>query len=535
MTGFEHGALQDASSLFSTVTAGSEAPAIETSVVRNGSASLKIAKPSGTSSNYVGQASGGTVAVYRFAVRFAAAPASTIGFQAVSTADGAPGSLQLQYNPASSRFESRIGATVLAGTTPVAPGQWYVVDARFDVTSGTRSVEWRINGVSQPTNTLAIAASTISEIRFGGTSSGDVFTAYYDDLALSTTMADYPIGDGRILALRPAAAGAHDTPGDFGDDDGSAIDASSWQRVDDDPASSLADFVQQQTASGTSYLEWSLQDATDTARAVRAVVQYHSSGTIANSAATHIIGTSTADQAFQAGSMAQVTAGYGAAMVTPPGGGFTAAELSSLRIRTGYRTGAGSTPYWDAVLVEVEYPNGPPQSLSIRVDAYDQDGSGPHTAPATSAFGTMLPGSTAYLESRVTVSTEASNGYTLSAYDSDANGALFSPAAASSIPWTATGTVPAPSAWAGTGVGISAFGGSQTPARWCTGGQVNCTVIDDADLLWAPLTGSAQSIASMNAATSGDTTRVPIRMSLPTNQAPGAYAGYVTFTATASP
>lgn len=175
-------------------------------------------------------------------------------------------------------------------------------------------------------------------------------------------------------------------------------------------------------------------------------------------------------------------------------------------------------------------------TLTISVEAYGADGSGPTTAPASGSLGTLFPGATDAVEARVTVATDWSGGYKLWAHDADdvTNGGLSGPAG--SIPWTTSGSVAMPEAWAGSGIGISAFGGAATPARWCAGGQANCTVVDDADLLWAALTGTDQEIASNGVANlTGDTTRVPVRLTVPAGQAPGSYSGQVAFTAIGQP
>jgi hypothetical protein len=174
-------------------------------------------------------------------------------------------------------------------------------------------------------------------------------------------------------------------------------------------------------------------------------------------------------------------------------------------------------------------------SLTLAVAAYDADGGGPSTT-ATS-LGTVLPGSSATSEVRATVTTTNPNGYTLALDDPDGNGAAYKAAApAATVPWAGLGTVAAPAAWSGTGIGVSAFGGASTPARWCTGGAANCTSTTDVDLLWAALTASPQVVSSKaSAAAGGDTTRLPVRASIAAGQAAGGYSGTLELTATAIP
>lgn len=181
------------------------------------------------------------------------------------------------------------------------------------------------------------------------------------------------------------------------------------------------------------------------------------------------------------------------------------------------RDGAGNLGAWvcsDGVLID--------GTLTLSIASYE-----------TVALGLQTPGTPTYGETRATVTTDAPNGYTLALHDSDANGALYD--GTNNVPWNTSGTVAGPGAWTGTGVGVSAFGGSATPARWCSGGQVNCTTIDDADLLWAQPTNTSQTISSASAPITNDTTRIPIRLTVPATQPPNSYSGTIAITAVALP
>ena len=171
-------------------------------------------------------------------------------------------------------------------------------------------------------------------------------------------------------------------------------------------------------------------------------------------------------------------------------------------------------------------------TLTIDVQGYDQGGSGPTGASLN--FAALSPPADVTGELRVTVVTNNPSGYSLSARDSDGQaGALNN--GATPLPWSASGTVAAPGAFPGSGVAISAFAGGQTPARWCTGGQVNCTSTTDTDLLWAPLTAVDQQMSGLSTTTGGDITRVPLRVRVPAAQPPGSYTGSLQLTVVANP
>jgi hypothetical protein len=181
------------------------------------------------------------------------------------------------------------------------------------------------------------------------------------------------------------------------------------------------------------------------------------------------------------------------------------------------RDGAGNVSAWacsDGVRVD--------GTMTLSIAGYE-----------TVAVGLIVPDSTVYVEARATVTTDAPGGYTLALHDPDGNGAMYN--GSSQLPWNTSGTVTTPAVWSGTGMGISAFGGAQTPARWCTGGQVNCTSQSDPDLRWAQLTGTSQTVSGTNAPINNDVTRIPARITVPTTQPTGTYAGTIALTALAVP
>lgn len=139
------------------------------------------------------------------------------------------------------------------------------------------------------------------------------------------------------------------------------------------------------------------------------------------------------------------------------------------------------------------------------------------------------------------MTTTSPGGYTLSAHDPDANGAIYNAGAGANVIWNLAGTVGAPAVFAGDGIAISVFGGNQTPPAWCNANQALCpdtgnpAELTDTDLRWARLTGTAQQISLNNAPITNDTTRIATRMRVPAVQAPGTYTGAITITATAVP
>jgi hypothetical protein len=102
---------------------------------------------------------------------------------------------------------------------------------------------------------------------------------------------------------------------------------------------------------------------------------------------------------------------------------------------------------------------------------------------ATASFGNITPGTNACANSgsgtETDVTTNASNGYTIAVSDnSDTNSAMIHADGATYIPDFTTGTIATPVAYAGYGVGISLYSGTQKETKWAsTTGTVNdCSV-----------------------------------------------------------
>jgi len=102
--------------------------------------------------------------------------------------------------------QQRSASTISAGTE-------YVIDFRRTFSGGTLTVEWKIDGVTQ-TN---VVKSSSGATGLGGYEIGtiqDIATDkvvdhYFDDLVLSKTSGDYPLGAYNVKGYRPGAVGTH--------------------------------------------------------------------------------------------------------------------------------------------------------------------------------------------------------------------------------------------------------------------------------------------------------------------------------------
>ena len=158
------------------------------------------------------------------------------------------------------------------------------------------------------------------------------------------------------MRLVPDSMGTSFGAGNFRNNDGTAIDANSWQRLDEVPMTSTADYVRQQANSGTSYLEFGLQDTPETCiRDVSMVLAYHAAGASADNGKTSIFDGATETVVFS-GDMSQTGLQYKSAVVAPALATWNQAAVNGLVARVGYSTDASPNPYWDSMLLEVAVP-----------------------------------------------------------------------------------------------------------------------------------------------------------------------------------
>jgi hypothetical protein len=244
-------------------------------------------------------------------------------------------------------------------------GRWYRVDMRLDTSTATWRLDWRLDGVAQPQVTFGSSAKTFNLISVGSNSSVNADFSY-DDLAYSQTSTDYPLEPGKVLGYRPDGLGAGTTgASDFRYDTGGAIDVDAALRFDDLPMSSLSDYVKQVASNAASFVELTFADTVLASNplGVRAALAYHAAGTAADNGETRI--RDGAGQETGVGGtvgvpwdMSETTLFHKGAMVTPPVAGWSPATFNALTGRIGYSTSTGVNPYWDALLLEAEFPDG---------------------------------------------------------------------------------------------------------------------------------------------------------------------------------
>jgi len=379
LTGFEHGAVSaSGGGLFTAVTGVGSVT--DGTVKRSGGYSLRVVAALASSS--VSRTVSSPSLVARFAIRLDALPLVDVS-ELVSFGASTGSRLALRYVAATQRLALRIGAGAdVPASSTVTAGTWYVIDLRYTVNANPRTADWRIDGAAQTAASGAEAvAASVSQVRFGSGVSADAYTVNLDDVLVSGTSADYPIGDGQVLALRPDGMGVDSGPASFTHDDGSAVGASTYLRLDDDPLTSTTDQVRQITNAGSAYLELTFGNTTaDCLSGLAGVVAYHAGGSSANAGKTSIFDGPT-ERVLFSGDMSETGLSYRSAVVAPAGASWTKAALNGAVARIGYSTDTTSQPYWDGLLLEYATGTSTPANVTVVATA----GGSTVTATYTSA------------------------------------------------------------------------------------------------------------------------------------------------------
>jgi hypothetical protein len=353
VTGFEHGVVSAVGLGIFSAVAGAGTTA-DGAVARTGTYSLKVTDPAGAANNASLAFGAPGIAVVRIYVRLAALPAANVNELLILDA-AAGNDLRLGYQAISQKLTLRFAnAAVTLASSTVAAGTWYRLDLRLIASTNPRTASWQIDGVAQAAVTGAAgAASTVSTLRLGSTVAADVFTANYDDVVISATSADYPIGAGTVVGLRPDGMGVNNTPTSFRNDDGTVLDANTFTRLDDSPMTSLADYVRQQTIGVTNYAEVTFSNTgASCVVGVSGLLAQHAAGTAVDNGKTSIFDGGTERIVFS-GDMSVTPITYRSVIIAPAAAPWTPAAVNGLTGRIGYSSDVTPNPYWDGLLLEV--------------------------------------------------------------------------------------------------------------------------------------------------------------------------------------
>jgi hypothetical protein len=276
------------------------APTIETVLARTGQAfRFTTTAASGRWARNMPAAT--RTAVMRVAIRFETLP--NIDTTLAGWGIGAGGAPMLRYRTATTDLVPAVGVTNGATGFTVTTGVWYICDIKCDTSANPRTctAEIRVDGAAAATDlgaaSSAVAAADLVTLRIGNGASAETPTAdiIYDDLAHSVTLADYPLGPGKVHGLVPTGDGLHNfgVPGNFQGNATTDLDPTDTDTFGyvDHLLNSISDFVSATAADDTEYMEWTFDSIppVSVVNGIEVVSGHHSQGTAANKSSLRIM------------------------------------------------------------------------------------------------------------------------------------------------------------------------------------------------------------------------------------------------------
>jgi hypothetical protein len=258
-------------------------------------------------------------------------------------------------------------------------GRWYLLEVDSNTSGTQHSMAWRVDGVAQNTATTTDSpgAQDQGNHRFGTTATThtNAVTAQYDDVVVSFTGADYPLGPHTVVGYLPNSdvditqVGA----GAFVDAGGTAISGGNpaWDNLVTpwDTAATLR--VEQTANAAAGYIEVGFADATGTRDpvAVSAIGVFRADSTTACNVEARVNDGGTVDNwtgLFDPSESTNVNR-WKMYAVRPNGGtAWTLAALNALTVRFGFSADAAPDPWVVGFMFEAAYvtvPSAPPGLL----------------------------------------------------------------------------------------------------------------------------------------------------------------------------
>ena len=267
---------------------------------------------------------------------------------------------------------AQLGATGITVTT----GVWYWVDVLVNTSANPWTIDVQVDGAAAGQQTRAVAADNANAIRLGITSISPTADIFYDDIALSNTAADYPIGAGQGWCGVPTSDGTHNVAGAADFRRGGTTTDITNATTDayllanevplDDVTPDTDDHIRiVAPANVTDYVELVFGPApgfsaiTGTINGVEAIGEVFAAGTGLADEIIRLNDNGTLDIIYNGTGLAGVTTGtykrkhYATAPST--GVAWTAALVNGLRLRYGYATDANPDKSLMCAMLEVDH------------------------------------------------------------------------------------------------------------------------------------------------------------------------------------
>jgi hypothetical protein len=348
INGMEHGSTQTPDIFSQSLGAGS----YDATVAHTGTGSLRVAKPT-TSIAYIRKAASGNTQVLHFALRIATVPTGDVTLASLDSSFGID--LLVRYQASTQKLALQWGAEApVVALSTVTSGTWYSIDLKSSTGVSPLTASWRIDGIDQPNVSSNAAATSQGNLHFGTSASeSPTYAVNFDDIFYSRTLADYPLGDVRIRALRPNGVGTHNNANAFRNNDDSAIDANSWTRLDDASVFGGTDYVKQVVAATTGYLEFSFENTTESC--ILATWGYSSMGSLGsqgNTMKSSVFDGATERVIYSGGSPCGSCTQPKNALIAPAVAPWSQSAVNGLVVRTGYASADSPQPYWGVLMLE---------------------------------------------------------------------------------------------------------------------------------------------------------------------------------------
>lgn len=353
-----------------------------TSTVRSGARSFRI-NPTSSVGSFVHTLPSANKFVVRAYVYFATLPSWEVPLISIDIGGVKTG---IFFNP----FASPGGNNIALGSTSssggvsftVVTGQWYMFEMSLDASSNPWHLIGKVNGTDLIGQDAAIAASTGTDIYLGPpagitNSTSDFFI---DDVVVSQTLADYPIGAGYVNHFVPTSDGTHTattttivkgtiaTP--VGANVAGATDVFNW--VNAVPllggATDNTRLVNQQSNGTTLYAEVvfgpapGISTPSRAPRAVEVITADRQAATTTGDFTTKLNDNGTESSIIARGVVAgSLTDRYATKQyASPPGAGAWtvvsgAGNFNNIRARFGYASDANPDQYWRGIMIEAEF------------------------------------------------------------------------------------------------------------------------------------------------------------------------------------
>lgn len=331
------------------------------SFLRSGLRSLRCNGTASTTA-WASSAAAGSFVVCRGYVYFTTLPSVSFSI-IVGSSDGRGA----WFKAADSKIYAAADAATMGATgVTVTTGQWY----RLDVSCNGTNVDVQVDGVA--CGQLVTTSLTPADIRIGANITVTV-DMYVDDVLLSATAADYPLGAGKVLGYVPNADGTHTattttivkgtiaTP--VGANVAGATDVFNW--VNARPllggATDNTRLVNQQTAGASLYAEVDFEPTAEAAapRSVEVVTADRQAATQAGTFLTKLNDNGTEntiiDRTASAGVVTDRFARKHYATMPADSAAWTLARFNALKARFGYSGDATPDQYWRGIMLEAEF------------------------------------------------------------------------------------------------------------------------------------------------------------------------------------